>query len=292
MAAINFAPLYNNKANGFASISAQKVAETAATNRHALINLIRLIKSLESRVCKQDDARDNLANQWENVVYARALRGALRNGNEQSSTTASALADVDRSLESIELALRKQASFPSPITSINPALIALPMSPLPTNPLSTSPNVMPAPPSTSPQAVSKIETSPGESQVIRRRLVQLDEYLERRSRDATVGEEETRLLPLQGRHGSNGSEAVGPGAREDLLESVTQRSGPGASQIHEELSGELASMIITYAKEKKMSHQLKLNAIHFSTSLEREKQLIQDSQDTLESKLQAIIVQH
>ncbi|WVN91039.1 uncharacterized protein L203_106286 [Cryptococcus depauperatus CBS 7841] len=84
MAAINFAPLYNNKANGFASISAQKVAETAATNRHALINLIRLIKSLESRVCKQDDARDNLANQWENVVYARALRDALRNGNEHT----------------------------------------------------------------------------------------------------------------------------------------------------------------------------------------------------------------
>jgi len=37
--------------------------------------------------------------------------------------------------------------------------------------------------------------------------------------------------------------------------------------------------------DQKMSHRLKLNAVHFANSLEDEKSLLDDSTDVLESKL-------
>lgn len=60
----------------------------------------------------------------------------------------------------------------------------------------------------------------------------------------------------------------------------------GASQLHEELGGQLAdvSRATSICLTIQMSHQLKLNAIHFSNSLEEEKALLQSSQDVLESE--------
>jgi hypothetical protein len=69
-------------------------------------------------------------------------------------------------------------------------------------------------------------------------------------------------------------------------------AGMGAAQLHEELGGQLADVScrlchitdLAVQLTKQMSHRLKLNAVHFSNSLEAEKALLETSQETLESE--------
>lgn len=87
--------------------STRKAAQVAASNQHALVNLIRLVKSLEIKLAESEE--DEYLNiyiirkDWEvsvaiyiyitqnfalnilqTVLYARVLLDALKQGNEQS----------------------------------------------------------------------------------------------------------------------------------------------------------------------------------------------------------------
>ncbi|WVQ79979.1 hypothetical protein IAT38_002080 [Cryptococcus sp. DSM 104549] len=265
------------------SAAAQRAAHAASSNQHALVNLIRLVKSLEVRY--EGDAFDfkdgngkGLSQEWETVAYARALLEALRDGNEQSSSTAASLSSLDRSLSDIESSFRVSLASPTPTPTLNPALIALPMSPSTTEslPISRIPTPLPpqppAPSSSLNAAVPSVDVPA--AQTVRKRRVQTDEYLARRGREDNTGAE-AGLLPLNLPETNKPSN--GKAARDDLPGDVAPGSGVGAAQLHEELGGQLADM----------SHRLKLNAIHFSRSLENEKHLIEESQEALEKNLSA-----
>ncbi|KAL0255434.1 hypothetical protein I308_100238 [Cryptococcus tetragattii IND107] len=257
------------------SPSTRKAAQAAASNQHALVNLIRLIKSLEIKLAESEE--DEYLNiyiirkDWETVLYARVLLDTLKQGNEQTSSATSTLLDLEISLDHIQSSYHSRLASPLPTSRLNPALIALPRSPSPTIPNGSrisSPSLAPVVqllPITSDQTASKN---------VRRRRIQLEDYLVKRTREDILGDESGLLTIKPIRNLENGSSKPLE-ARDELLGDTVPGSALGAAQVHEELSGQLADM----------SKRLKLNAIHFSNSLENEKHLIQDSQDVLEKNL-------
>ncbi|WVQ73970.1 hypothetical protein IAR50_003551 [Cryptococcus sp. DSM 104548] len=262
------------------SSAVQKAAQAAASSQHARINLIRLIKSLEAKAAETDydESSAALKKEWETVLYSRALLDQLQDGNEQSSSSTSTFVDLDRSLRIVENVYRRRLLSPSPTPSFNPALIALPMSPTSSHHTKSSPVDKSPLPSSKPLEESQATFVPvaqrNTDKNVRRRRVQTDDYLAKINREDTTGEDAS-LLPLKLEETRRSNVSDGPGDRDDLLGGVAPDSSLGAAQLHEELGGQLANM----------SHQLKLNAVHFSNSLENEKHLLDDSQDTLEKNL-------
>ncbi|WWD03257.1 hypothetical protein V865_001308 [Kwoniella europaea PYCC6329] len=262
-----------------ASPAAVQAARNAASNQHALINLIRLVKSLEVKVNSDDVdlATEPYAakKEWETVLYARALLDALKDGNEQSSSTSSNLSLLGQELSSIESAFRIRLSSPLPTPTLNPAMIALPMTPNPSNPPpaeSIPPASLHTSQKSSPPTVTPTEPVPP-SDGVRKRRSRVDEYLAQRSKSDLTGSEEG-LLPLKPIKLPK-QNVNGPGARESLLAGSGPGNGIGSAQLHEELGGQLVDM----------SHRLKLNAVHFANSLENEKSIMENSQNTLENNL-------
>ncbi|WWC89086.1 uncharacterized protein L201_004004 [Kwoniella dendrophila CBS 6074] len=258
-----------------------QAAKNAASNQHALINLIRLVKSLEARVNSDEDdlATETYAakKEWETVLYARALLDVLKNGNEQSSSTSGTLSKLDKELSSVESTYQIRLTSPLPTPSHNPALIALPMTPNTSNP-PQSERSDPTPPIQNLESKSMpIPTSAliTPTDGVRKRRSRVDEYLAQRSKSDLTGSEEG-LLPLKPVIPSN-IKGKGVNSRDALLAGAGAGSGVGSAQLHEELGGQLADM----------SHQLKLNAVHFSNSLENEKGILEQSQDVLENNLTA-----
>ncbi|WRT66593.1 uncharacterized protein IL334_003552 [Kwoniella shivajii] len=263
-----------------ASPAAIQAAKSAASNQHALINLIRLVKSLDAKAnSEEDDVLEPYAvkKEWETVLYTRALLDALKEENEQSSSTSSSLKDLDRELASVEKSFRIRLTSPAPTPSLNPALIALPMTPNPSNPISADRLNTSIPISrsiaSSVKPPSPVLVPPADG--VRKRKSRVDEHLASRSK-AELSDSNTQedLLPLKSIIPPKKS---GPGSRDSLLAGAGPGMGIGAAQIHEELGGQLADM----------SHRLKLNAVHFANSLENEKSLLEDSQNVLENNLTA-----
>ncbi|WVW84226.1 hypothetical protein I302_106256 [Kwoniella bestiolae CBS 10118] len=259
---------------------AVQAARNAASNQHALINLIRLVKSLEVKVNSDDVdmASESYAakKEWETVLYARALLDALKDGNEQSSSTSLTLSNLDKELSSVESSFRIRLTSPLPTPTLNPALIALPMTPNPSNPPPPPEPIASSPSQTSPPMSHPAAPMPSlipPSDGVRKRRSKVDEYLAQRSKLDLAGSDEG-LLPLKPVRAPRQSNNE-PGARESLLAGTGPRSGIGSAQLHEELGGQLADM----------SHRLKLNAVHFSNSLENEKNILENSQNTLENNL-------
>ncbi|OCF60885.1 hypothetical protein L486_00529 [Kwoniella mangroviensis CBS 10435] len=262
-----------------ASPMAVQAARNAASNQHALVNLIRLVKSLEAKV-NSDDV--DLANEpytakkeWETVLYTRALLDALKDGNEQSSSTSSNLSVLDKELSSVESSFRIRLSSPLPTPTLNPALIALPMTPDPSYPPpaeSIPISSFHSSPKLTPPTVTPAERVPP-SDGVRKRRSRVDEYLAQRSKSDLTGSEEG-LLPLKPIKPPK-QNVNGQGERESLLAGSGPGNGLGSAQLHEELGGQLVDM----------SHRLKLNAVHFANSLENEKSIIENSQNTLENNL-------
>ncbi|WVF71224.1 hypothetical protein IAT40_006024 [Kwoniella sp. CBS 6097] len=281
-----------------ASPSAVQSAKSASLNQHALINLIRLIKSLEIKYVHEDEEVGEeylVKRDWETVLYARALLDALKEGNEQSSKTTSTLSDLEKTLNNVQSSFRARVTSPLPTPSLNPALIALPMTPNPSNPVTSalpSRKDSPAPlvPSTratssgptrssnTPLPVDAARIPPsGASAVLRKRKSKVDDYLAQRSRGDLQDSSSSDLLPLK--PVAKGKHAGGSGLsdRDALLAGAGNGVGSviGSAQLHEELGGQLADM----------SHRLKLNAVHFSNSLEKEKGILETSQEVLEKNL-------
>ncbi|WWD17058.1 hypothetical protein CI109_101495 [Kwoniella shandongensis] len=274
------------------SPSVRQAAQHAATNQHGLINLVRLVKSLEGKAASEGDEDVEpwaLKRDWETALYARALLDALQGGNEQSSTTITSLKDLDQSLTYIESSYRSRLSSPLPTPGLNPALIALPMSPSNTSMTSRIPTPLPLQstingsnqPLPAPTPSSSSTPAPATSTVRKRRTLQTDRYLSQRNREDLTGQE-IGLLPLVGvgsrtdNNNGTGTGKKGQGDREKLLGDGLGQA-IGSAQLHEELGGQLVDM----------SHRLKLNAIHFASSLENEKTMLEDSQEVLEKNLSA-----
>ncbi|WVQ99638.1 hypothetical protein IAU59_006777 [Kwoniella sp. CBS 9459] len=290
-----------------ASPSAVQAATNASSNQHALINLIRLVKSLEARFVHEDEdvGEEYLVKRdWETVLYAHALLDALKEGNEQSSRTTSTLSDLEKTLDNVRSAFRARVSSPLPTPSLNPALIALPMTPNPSNPSYTStvenpissgksspallgPSAPPSLANNGPTGSSNIplarttaaeisSDSGGSGVGVRKRKSRVDDYLAQRARGDLQDSSTSDLLPLK--PVVNAKQAgKGLSDRDALLAGAGKGVGSviGSAQLHEELGGQLADM----------SHRLKLNAVHFSNSLEKEKGILETSQEVLEKNL-------
>ncbi|WVR06839.1 hypothetical protein IAU60_003875 [Kwoniella sp. DSM 27419] len=270
-----------------ASLAAVQAAQTAAGSQHALINLIRLVKSLETKFVSEGDeefADDYIVRRdWETVLYARALLEALQQGNEQTSKTASSLRGLSNSLQNVETAFKIRQSSPVPTPLANPAFIALPMTPTVSQPSSAISRVsspplaapaIPAAPVTAPSVHPLQESASPNHSKVRNRRSRVDDYLAQRAKGDLGSEAD--LLPLKNAI-QVGKTLDGVGTRERLLEGASARSGIGSAQLHEELGGQLAEM----------SHRLKLNAVHFARSLDNEKEILETSQQTLEKNLGA-----
>lgn len=207
------------------------------------------------------------------MLYARTLLDILKEGNEQyvsalpdtlyctntslcrSSNTTSTLSDLGRTLNTVEQSYRIRLSSPAPTPAHNPALIALPMSPVPSNPISTRESKSHAPTPVIPQTNSSFKTAatalPGSGSGagtsaavtgVRKRRTQTDDYLARRARETTTGEE-TSLLPLKDAASHSGKTSKdGKKARDDLLGDMSEKAGLGSAQLHEELGGQLADV--------------------------------------------------
>ncbi|ODO06428.1 hypothetical protein L198_01660 [Cryptococcus wingfieldii CBS 7118] len=258
----------------------QKAVLAAASSQHARTNLIRLVKSLEVKAADSDYDESSVAlkKEWETVLYARALLDRLQYVNEQSSSSTAAFTDLDRSLRTVETVFRRRLISPSPTPSSNPALIALPMSSSSSNQTNSSPVDKFALPSNEFYEESRLaplpRAQPTTVRSARRRRAQTDDYLAKINREHTTGDHASLLpLKLEETREPHGNSVAGD--RDNLLRGIAPESGLGAAQLHEELGGQLADM----------SHRLKLNAVHFSNSLENEKHLIDDSQDALEKNL-------
>ncbi|OXH37063.1 hypothetical protein J008_02282 [Cryptococcus neoformans] len=257
--------------------STRKAAQAAASNQHALVNLIRLVKSLEIKLAESEE--DEYLNiyiirkDWETVLYARVLLDALKQGNEEASSTTSTLSGLEKSLDHIQSAYHSRVASPLPTSRLNPALIALPRS---TSSTVSNDSRIPSPSLTTATQPPPITSGQTASKNVRRRRVQLEYYLAKRSREDTLGDE-SGLLAIKPIHNSENASSKSSKAHNELLGDAIPGRALGAAQVHEELSGQLADM----------SQRLKLNAIHFSNSLENEKHLIQNSQDILEQNLSA-----
>lgn len=110
-------------------------------------------------------------------------------------------------------------------------------------------------------------------------------YFAKRDAEARQGGE-AGLLPIA--PAQRNKDAMGEeGMRQRLLGG--QQKGMGARELQEELSGQLAGVSgktwTALTDTEQMSHQLKLNALQFSQSLENEKELMKNSQDVLEREL-------
>ncbi|WWC69975.1 uncharacterized protein I206_103919 [Kwoniella pini CBS 10737] len=260
-----------------------QAARNAASSPHAVVNLIRLVKSLEAKVNSEEDdgVVDSMSikRDWENVMFAKSLLEALQNDNEQSSSTSPTLLQMGKELSNIQKSFQIRLSTPLPTPPMNPALIALPMTPNPSNPPILERK--PSPPLL--QSVQKLSTPLSAASVpinngVRKRKSRIDEYLMERSKSDLTGSEKgllpLKVLPVKPKFGGVGNVA---GGREALLAGAGPGSGIGSAQLHEELGGQLADM----------SHRLKLNAVQFSNALENEKSILEDSQNTLENNLTA-----
>lgn len=219
----------------------RKAAEAAASNQHALVNLIRLVKSLEIKLAESEE--DEYLNiyiirkDWETVLYARVLLDTLKQGNEQTSSTTSTLSGLEKSLNHIQSAYHSRLASPLPTSRLNPALIALPRSPSSTIPYDSR---IPSPPLTT-TTQFPIPSNQTASKNVRRRRAQLEDYLAKRSREDTFGEG-TGLLTIKPIHDSEDASSKPSEARDELLGDAIPGSALGAVQVHEELSGQLADV--------------------------------------------------
>ncbi|RSH88968.1 hypothetical protein EHS25_002630 [Saitozyma podzolica] len=257
-----------------------KAARAAASSPHALVNLIRLVGSLDAKSQDNDEAAEaaqpgyadpDVKRDWESVLYARALLEALEGENEQSSTTSSTLSTLKHTLATVEGRYAEILQRAQPVSSstavrptVGPVTYAASAS-APGIPSSSQPSNVPI--------VSAPPDPPAPVRQRRRKAPTAEEYLATRQRQDALGSD-TGLLPLK-TPATAGTGDNGPGARDRLLGDVGSRGAVGSSQLHEELGGQLADM----------SHRLKLNAIHFASSLEGEKALLESSQDALEKNL-------
>ncbi|KAJ9099755.1 hypothetical protein QFC21_003753 [Naganishia friedmannii] len=243
---------------------------------HASINLPRLTKSLAARSKRLDEEDWAQVRSGQSTVdYARGLLKLVKEENVVDIGKVRALeTELDELAKAFERAVQ---SKPIPSTSSARTLPPLPSIPLPANLLAASSS----PPTTSPHQLANISTSdilpsntPAEdSQLrkipIREASVSLPTLTKRES--FLAEKEEEALLPLR-----PVDEAA---ARDELLAGASRSGGAGrglrgAAQLHDELGGQLAEM----------SHQLKLNAVHFSKSLEDEKGILEASTEVLSRK--------
>ncbi|KAL1411611.1 hypothetical protein Q8F55_002575 [Vanrija albida] len=288
------------------SPAVRRSASAAAGTRHGLVNLTRLVGSLDKQALEQQqDGLDGVTwleiqKTWETVLYARALLGALKGGNEQSSTTLSSLNKLEKTLSKVETHVQgvaKRTSAPAPATSL--PYLELPTSLRPTGPPSpvalldeavatTLPEIEEGslPPALSPSApvtpavelpslsftAPKAPAPPSLNRTVSSKSFSTETYFARREKEDKQGGE-AGLLPLKTQ-----ATAKGPldseGMRKRLMGGATGTLG--SAQLHEELGGQLVDM----------SHRLKLNAVHFANSLEEEKALLESSQGVLERNLE------
>ncbi|GFZ46828.1 hypothetical protein JCM24511_04048 [Saitozyma sp. JCM 24511] len=258
-----------------------KAARAAASSPHALVNLIRLVGSLDAKSQDNDEAAEaarpgyadpDVRRDWESVLYARALLEALEGENEQSSTTSSTLSALKNTLATVEgryAEILQREQHVSASTTGRPTIG--PVAHVAAPALAAG-----VPSSSQPPSVPIVSAPPDPPAPVRqrrRKAPTAEEYLATRQRQDALGSD-TGLLPLK-TPATAGTADKGLGARDRLLGDVGSRGAVGSSQLHEELGGQLADM----------SHRLKLNAIHFASSLEGEKALLESSQDALEKNL-------
>ncbi|KAJ9101668.1 hypothetical protein QFC20_005201 [Naganishia adeliensis] len=251
---------------------------------HASVNLPRLVKSLSARSTRlgQEDwaqVRNGQAVRSSVYrVYGRGLkpftqtveyaRGLLKLVREENVVPVGKINTLERDLNDIAKAFDeavKTKPIPSSSTTATPP--ALPTTLIPTSLLSqTAPTPIPSdtPPSSNANPTS---TSPTRKLPIREASISLPALTTRES--FLAEKEDEALLPLQPTDESD--------ARNELFAGANGggRGFRGAAQLHDELGRQLAEM----------SHQLKLNAVHFSKSLEDEKGILEQSTEVLSRNL-------
>ncbi|KAJ9111138.1 hypothetical protein QFC19_001337 [Naganishia cerealis] len=230
---------------------------------HASVNLPRLTKTLYAR-SKRLDGED-----WaQTVEYARGLLKLVKEENVVDIEKVNAL---ERDLDSIAKAFERAVqNKPIPSSSTAKPLPTLPSIPIPSSLLAETPSEPTSPEPWSEGMTGDIlptNTSAEDAHLhkipIREASVSLPTLTTRES--FLADKEEEALLPLRPIDQVQ--------ARDELLAGA-DRSGRGfhgAAQLHDELGGQLAEM----------SHQLKLNAVHFSRSLEDEKGILEASTEVL-----------
>ncbi|KAK1924044.1 hypothetical protein DB88DRAFT_488940 [Papiliotrema laurentii] len=265
------------------SIHTVRAAQNAAKSPHGLVNLIRLIASLDAAATDltlddEDDkverqrVEEQVAKDIQAAVYARAMLEALKSGNEGASSTKGTLDDLDRTLTSLEdrytVALAPRVtSLPlsktlSRVSAVSSRVPTRPSSAMNHTPVSTGTDET----SQNPRSTTYVPPTT----LRKRKNPPLSTYLQTRAAEDTTGTD-AGLLPIRAKPVPPAEKS----SRDQLLGAGT--AGMGAAQLHEELGGQLADM----------SHRLKLNAVHFSNSLEAEKALLETSQETLENNLTA-----
>ncbi|KAJ9118161.1 hypothetical protein QFC22_004065 [Naganishia vaughanmartiniae] len=244
---------------------------------HASINLPRLTKTLAARSKRLDEEDWAQVRSGQSTVdYARGLLKLVKEENVVEIGKVRALEkELDEIAKAFEDAVQRK---PIPSTSSPRTLPPLPSIPFPTSLLAVSPS----PSTTLPDQINNNPTTdilpsntPAEdSQLrkipIREASISLPTLTKRES--FLAEKEEEALLPLR--------PIDQAAARDELLASADRSDGGGrglrgAAQLHDELGGQLAEM----------SHQLKLNAVHFSKSLEDEKGILEASTEVISRNL-------
>ncbi|ORX35666.1 hypothetical protein BD324DRAFT_631085 [Kockovaella imperatae] len=256
------------------SAATVKAAKIAAASPHGLVNLVRLVQALdqtsqyledEDEEQEQDSSR--IRKDVDTARYARLILENLKNANEGPSTSLT-LEKLDRTMSDVE---KRYSSLET--ESLSKEIIDKPREPLASRAKSSASFELLAETSpTEEKSEPRPTLSPKLSTTLRSRKRGIDTaaYLRKRAEEDAAGAE-VGLLPLR-----VVPQNVEKSSRDQLL-GGGMRSGMGSRQLHEELGGQLADM----------SNRLKLNAIHFASSLNDEKDLLESSQTTLENNLVA-----
>ncbi|KAI5450376.1 hypothetical protein NCC49_003158 [Naganishia albida] len=231
---------------------------------HASVNLPRLVKSLSTRATKLDQ------EDWAQVRNGQATveytRGLLKLVREENVVPIGKVNTLERDLNDIAKAFDEAVKAkPVPSSSTSAAPPSLPTIPIPASLLTQpSPSSIPSA-QPDPQLPDPTSSSSTTRQLpIREASISLPALTTRES--FLADKEDEALLPLQPEND----------ARNELFSGAQSGRGfRGAAQLHDELGGQLAEM----------SHQLKLNAVHFSKSLEDEKGILEQSTEVLSRNL-------
>ncbi|GHJ89751.1 hypothetical protein NliqN6_6153 [Naganishia liquefaciens] len=240
---------------------------------HASVNLPRLVKGLSARSSHLE------SEDWVQVRAGQATieyaRGLLKLVREENVVPAGKVNTLERELNNVAHAFEeavKRKPIPSSSTTPPPSIppIAIPSSLIVQQSIVPSNQALKETPlssgSDSTFLEPNLETMPQRSP-IREASTSLPALTTRES--FLAEKEDEALLPLRPAEEDQRGELFGGLARGD------RRGLRGAAQLHDEIGGQLAEM----------SHQLKLNAVHFSKSLEDEKGILEASTEVLTRNL-------
>ncbi|EJT45245.1 hypothetical protein A1Q1_06383 [Trichosporon asahii var. asahii CBS 2479] len=232
-------------------------AQQAARTKHGLVNVTRLVRALERMDQEEDMSWLEVQKTWERFCKPCAIQMNSElatfplSADSRASTTAATLDDLERILARVEVQVQDSARLPTPPEEA--AAEDLLEAHVPTK-LEDEPVELEIPVA-APSAAPAVVVTPTASKAF-----DMADYFARREQESKQGGD-AGLLPLKSKVAKDPMDEEG--MRQRLLAGANSK-GMGARELQEELSGQLAG---------------------FSSSLENEKSLLQNSQDVLEQNL-------